>query len=276
MSLSELNTFSNSVVQDSSAIFSSTKHHLWRDNASKSKEWFATDVPRRKNEEYSGGPISYNFNSDGYRCDELGESDFLFLGCSYTFGVGLPVDDCWAKIVADASGVPYQNVSWPGAGSQYMLRTTSKVISKVKPKVIMALMPYNFRMELVNSDGSLGVFTKTAGMINLLPPKDRDRMNAYMMFTTKEQEDFMLLSNMMAIEALATAYGSRLIWSDWTYSEPRSEYYTEHAKLIGEYKQTTIMDNHTRWTDLSKKARDSTHPASEFHKQLADVFLGAL
>lgn len=270
--LNELMTFGKGAVMDDCAFFSGTNHHLSPTYGGKTLDWFATDTVDRLNDKYSGGDISYVFNSDGYRCDELQQSDLLVIGCSYTFGVGLPVDQTWGYDLATTMGSPYINIAWPGAGAKYMARAIGKVLGVVKPKKVVALMPYNYRMELCLSDDRIAVFTKTAGMVNLLPPRDKDRMNAFIMYSTKKQEDFELLTAVSQINHMCGLVGADFLWSDWTYSEPRSQWYLDMRHSVGTYIEQSVMDNHTRWVDLEKKARDSTHPSSEFHKLLANKF----
>lgn len=269
--ISELLTFTEKTPIDDSVFFQGTKHQLWQENANTTKNWFATDTMDRINSKYQGADITYKFNSDGYRCDELQPSDFLFLGCSYSIGVGLPVDDVWAKIIADRHSAPYVNISWPGAGAAYMGRLLAKTIDAIRPKYVIGLFPYNFRMELMLSDGRLGVFTKTSGMINLLPAKDKDRMNAFMLYSSSQQEDFELLTNVMHMSQLSNAYGAKFLWGDWVYRQERSDWYVNHRNQIPGYIDSTIMDNHTRWESLDTKARDSTHPGKAFHLEFADI-----
>jgi hypothetical protein len=53
---------------------------------------------------YTTTEITYSFNDDGYRCDSFStESEFpiLFMGCSLTEGVGLPLNEVWSYHLHD-------------------------------------------------------------------------------------------------------------------------------------------------------------------------------
>ena len=46
--------------------------------------------------------ITYKFNSFAFRCNEFtSDPSILFLGCSHTVGVGLPIEHTWPTIVAN-------------------------------------------------------------------------------------------------------------------------------------------------------------------------------
>ena len=68
------------------------------------------------------------FNEHGLRCDALEQHHvdrwphYVFAGCSFTYGEGLPLEYTWPKIVhdyitKDNVGARYINISYPGASS---------------------------------------------------------------------------------------------------------------------------------------------------------------
>ena len=68
--------------------------------------WSGTDSEEnyrlRGNTEYSEESITYARNEYGYRCpsfQHVKRNQPLFIGCSITFGTGLPMEETWAHKV---------------------------------------------------------------------------------------------------------------------------------------------------------------------------------
>lgn len=98
--------------------------------------------------------FSYTFSSLGFRCDEFDlESDLplLFLGCSNTLGLGVPLDNVWAKIICNrvrqhtGKQIPYWNLAKNGSSIDIQFLLLEKFISKLKPKFIFFLIPPIYR-----------------------------------------------------------------------------------------------------------------------------------
>ena len=106
-----------------------TKYHPNSKHKNKSLAWFPTDTQelfnenlhtRRQELEDNGwlnGEIKYQFDDLGFRkqLKKDFEKDILFLGCSFTFGIGIDYEDSFTNIVADALGM--NNVNWAVPGS---------------------------------------------------------------------------------------------------------------------------------------------------------------
>lgn len=269
----ELQSYEGPDFFDENCLFSSPYHHLHRRNAGKEFQWFSTDNPDRYNREsgYSESDISYKFNSHGYRCDELQKSSMLFLGCSYTFGVGLPLQDVWAAKLAAHFNTPYCNVAFHGGSATYNLRALQKVWDLVKPDKVIALLPYSHRLEFFSDDpgNPLKVWVKSGIRSQNFSGPDRERLLNYELYTNQRQEDLHLLSHVFSMNNFVKAKGSRFIWGVWEYEEKASDFFLKYAvgKEFGEFVKSDVFDNHTRWKDLNKKARDSSHPGRQFHEQ---------
>lgn len=267
---------------DESSYLSSPKHHLHKQNANNSFQWFATDQPERFNMQssYKENSIDYKFNSDGYRCEELAPAPFLFTGCSYSFGVGLKSEETWPALLANKLGVTNMNVSYPGASIQYIQRTLLKTIPLVKPKCVVALIPYNYRFEFVSSgaDRALKVWTASGVRNGVFKGEDKERLYGYELFTRSENEDFLLASGLYFIQSYLQALGIKFIFSLWTYENEISDYFENISAPILDknYLKTDIFNNHYRWKDLSKKARDSSHPAAQYHQHYSDFLIEGL
>ena len=95
-------------------------------------------------------------NSLGYRCDEFPaqgnkKPKILFSGCSTTYGVGLNIDDTWAKKVYDELSTkhdlgPYINIARNGNSVFGIISDVFKYINEYgKPDVVALAFPSIFR-----------------------------------------------------------------------------------------------------------------------------------
>jgi hypothetical protein len=92
----------------------------------------------------------YETNSIGYRCDEILENrDFVFSGCSFTFGIGVPKEGIWGVNVAKGIGLDYYNLGIPGESTAAIV---DNLFSYFKlhgnPKILMCMFPDIFRKEI--------------------------------------------------------------------------------------------------------------------------------
>lgn len=139
--------------------------------ANQKLEWWSPDTESRFNElmavpEYSEyftqrgwhqpGAITYEFNSEGFRSPEF-DSDqptVMVLGCSYTMGIGLPVQDTWPTMLASTLQMKLANFGWGGASGDYCYRMAEYWIPKLNPQLVVLLNPPESRMEItVDSQG---------------------------------------------------------------------------------------------------------------------------
>jgi hypothetical protein len=97
--------------------------------------------------------FTYRFNSQGFRCEEFSQDiGILFLGCSYTVGVGLPVEETWPYLVAKSLGLNYANLAQAGGSNDTAFRLGYHWIPRLKPKIVFLLSPEVHRFELVGND----------------------------------------------------------------------------------------------------------------------------
>ncbi len=92
--------------------------------------------------------FNYEFNSWGWRSDGCREFDtvhepsLIAVGCSFTFGQGLPHSDVWAHRVADALGFQLINLGAPGQGLTLGTRWLLDQGHTLKdPRAVVVLIP---------------------------------------------------------------------------------------------------------------------------------------
>jgi hypothetical protein len=96
---------------------------------------------------YPDPEISYKFNKNVYRCDELNKDysseNFLFSGCSYTIGTGIPYEGTWAyQLNKELNGEKFYNIAVNGASYKTIIYDVYNYINTYgKPKAIFILFP---------------------------------------------------------------------------------------------------------------------------------------
>ena len=94
-------------------------------------------------------PVFYNINKYGYRDEDfISNEEILILGCSYTFGNGLPEEFTWPKIFSNKINKKNHNLAQPGDSIQGQIRKAFEYFKEFgNPKTIIGFFPYG-RMEL--------------------------------------------------------------------------------------------------------------------------------
>jgi hypothetical protein len=111
---------------------------------------------KRGNKEFSPESISYEINNFGYRSDEFDETGsvpaLMFIGCSYTLGIGIPWESLWSTIVTNhfqtAWGTPVRqyNLAWSGTGGDHVAMIVHQCVDILKPQAIFVLWSYINRL----------------------------------------------------------------------------------------------------------------------------------
>lgn len=117
--------------------FTNAPPHFGQDLANQTLEWLPSDTKENyeklikdpKHLEYfktlgwdKPGAITYKINSQGFRCDEFEPGDYLAaFGCSYTAGIGLPVDVLWPTLVGEKLNLRVANLAWEATQQTHVL-----------------------------------------------------------------------------------------------------------------------------------------------------------
>lgn len=106
--------------------------------------------------------VNYNVNSNLYRSNEIvGDEDFVFAGCSQTFGMGVDEQDVWGSIIAKNNNLTYVNLGVSGAG---MRTIVNNLLAYFKvyghPKYLRVLAPDFLRFSFIQSRENKYIKTK--------------------------------------------------------------------------------------------------------------------
>jgi hypothetical protein len=150
-----------------------------------SSQWAWADTEERYDKDISKGikhtykkdDFYYDINANGFRCDNFDTMDFtkksiIYLGCSNTFGVGVPEADTWASMVHEMiqtehnTTYNYINLSVPGAGLDWYLHFLP-YFSKFNPVLILSATPDMSRMNLITPENNQIISLTVAGVTAL-------------------------------------------------------------------------------------------------------------
>jgi len=102
-------------------------------------------------------PITYELNSLGYRMKEFENIDWtnymMVLGCSHTFGTGMPFEDLFSTRISKNLNMDIVNAAIPGGANNAMLINLNKLLSKkTPPKLIICNWTFLHRWSYMHGD----------------------------------------------------------------------------------------------------------------------------
>ena len=96
------------------------------------------------------GAITYQLNQHGFRCDEFNNDPCIVaLGCSYTVGIGLPIETTWPRLVGQALGLKVINLAWGGYAADTCFRLAEYWLPRLNPTLVVMLAPPVDRIEVL-------------------------------------------------------------------------------------------------------------------------------
>lgn len=189
------------------------------------------------------GLITYNFNSNGFRTPELKEApgSVVALGCSFTSGIGLPIEDVWCSILGKKLQRPVYNLGVPGASADTAWRVADYWLPRIKPRYVVLLIPPLERFELDTLNGWRVFMHGTYGW------SKTDEYIIKRMLGNDETLRINQKKNVLAIESIVT--------------HCRGSFYSRDCN---------IWDGTDRAPQ--DKARDNMHHGPLWHQHIADLF----
>lgn len=177
--------------------------------------------PRKS--EWGGVDITYEYNPQGFRCPDLdmftGQKVNIALGCSFTEGVGLPVDSIWPTLVEQQTEYPMLNLGIGGGATDSVARILTNVSGLFDIQTVYILWPPIHRLEnyllldknyklvanKVYKNGAMVVPTDTIRKIETLYPMDSKPEHVWAM--TDEMNEQRLFRNQLTVALLAQKFG---------------------------------------------------------------------
>lgn len=194
--------------------------------------------------------ISYDFNSYGFRCDEFtSDNNIVFLGCSNTLGVGLPLENTFAYNVSKSLNLKMCNLGKGGGALDTCFRLAYYWLNILQPKIVVCQMPEETRLELrdtLKEVEEAGDPWKTELLVSYTHKFYRKHWLRF-----PEQYILHQHKNLLAIKSLCQQLNIKLVVLD----------------------QSIFRDIKDSERDF---ARDLAHYGRKTHKQLANIVLGKI
>ena len=246
-------------------------------------------------EEYK---ISYKLNSKGFRSDEFNESlskdNYLYAGCSYTFGTGVPLDFCWAAQLNKSLGKQnFFNLGVTGGSThRIIVNVLNYIKSYGSPKGIFILFPDLTRTDIFIDSYRVTINTeKPYGNprdIGLRDVSELEKLEESKKFLTYERLFYDFSFSILNLEMLCEALDIDLFWGAW--DNQLNEYILDSGPsgfknyvdvLKEEIIEKVINDNYEKFNQFSSiphwdKARDGNHPGIKQHSIYGKIFLDYL
>ena len=152
--------------------------------------------------------FTYKFNSYGFRCDEFTDKPtIMFLGCSNTCGIGLPIENIWPELVSKNLNMHCANLGQGGGSNDTAFRLCHGWIDIINPQIVVLLNPPGIRLEIIDA----------VVMRHLTPTWIHNTVTHYQSFLKDWSRDdnnnyFNTLKNKLAIENLCKARNVKFVF----------------------------------------------------------------
>jgi|SaaInlV_100m_DNA_5_1039725.scaffolds.fasta_scaffold21326_2 hypothetical protein len=220
---------------------------------------------------YNKKSVSYNVNKGFFRCDEFesiikqNKPALIVLGCSFTFGTGLPEHETWPVILSNlirektGEDIAIVNLGSAGTGYDQVDRLSNYIHLFKNTKYLCCFFPPLIRKTFVKPDGSIeSILLNPFGKSRAQPTSDfMLQQYALKIPTTLEYQQKIVDKKLESISKLINIPYARLFSDDL-----RDNYFSSDEE------QLTYANKHGIHL-LTDVARDGEHPGNKFQMQLA-------
>jgi hypothetical protein len=220
--------------------------------------------------------ISYRINNFGYRSDDFdirdSESNFLYSGCSNTFGIGVPLESIWAhQLNSFLGGEKFISLGINSGSYKTIVYDVFNYIRNFgKPKGVFLLFP-NIERQIVflgNNDKNVNIFVQVY----------RNTSSKISEVITEKSNMFEFYNTVKMLEDYLFELGIPLVWTTWDMALDKKISLT---KGFNNYASLDNFDiyNKTQNAPIPEKldneywnvARDSSHLGSKYHLYYASI-----
>jgi lysophospholipase L1-like esterase len=173
--------------------------------------------------------ITYNINKYGFRCEEFefGARSVVALGCSYTQGIGLPVETLWPEIVGATLDLEVYNLAWGGTSADTCFMLAKFWLPVLRPELVVMAAPPKNRFDIIKATGNPEVHT-------MMPNTTDGEFGADVILkhwmTNDRNQDLNNAKNKLAVQALCQNLGIPCLTYDAHEYFARSREEVEYAR----------------------------------------------
>lgn len=232
--------------------------------------------------------FDYTLNSDLFRdkhFSTLSNENYnvVALGCSYTFGFGIPEQYTWPKILEESikknkPNVKMHNLGSPGLGVDSVINNFLTFVSKYgTPNAIFALLP-DINRHILYHPNEEKYITYTPSLTSVENKKtDKYLFNVIQAYSF-ENRAYQAINQIKMLELLCKGFGIKLFWHAWKpddaalYEKIKFNNYISIDKLAsaGNKHSLEIDERYKKYSDY---ARDGIHPGINYSVSVAEMFL---
>ena len=145
-------------------MFEPNYNSYYKEYANKSLDWLTMDTKELyeknlkekyqllKQHDWIDKSFTYKFNSHGFRCEEFtNKPTIMVLGCSFTCGIGLPIEFIWPELISKNLNMHCANLGIGGGSNDTAFRLCNGWIDVIRPQVVILLRAPPDRLELLSS-----------------------------------------------------------------------------------------------------------------------------
>ena len=220
---------------------------------------------------YSADSITYHLNSSGYRCPEFSDGSLLrmiSIGCSYTYGVGLPQEALYHERFAERlrREVGVSVVNWNlGSGAisnNYISRVLHFAVPQLDPDLILIFFTHASRREYISATNEVVKYRPNARDTD---PAQREIFRLQSKLSSEYDDQLSFFRDYKSIETLLTgriwAYGfCNPIEIDGVVSHLNSAHRIRDYRIANAYR------------GIPDTARDHRHPGPRTHDNIYQCF----
>jgi hypothetical protein len=241
----------------------------------------------RKDSKIKQYKIFYKFNSHGFRSDEFDNSalnNYLYAGCSYTFGTGVPIDFVWAsKLNKYIGGDKFFNLGVAGGSTH---RIIVNVLNYIKlygaPKGIFILFPDLTRTDVFIENSRITINTDRPHGTKDLGAKELEDVKKIL---TYERLFYEFSFSILNLEMLCQSMKIDLFWGTWDKKfndhiiDKGASGFKNYVNILDSKTIEKIIREDQEYFNKSlqipywDKARDGKHPGIKYHSIYAKTFL---
>ena len=97
--------------------------------------------------------ITYSYNHQGFRCDSFDDRPAgIALGCSFTEGVGIPLNNTWPTVLSELLGQHIWNLGAGGGALDTCFRVLDYYIDILNVKFVILCSPHHWRFEFFDKN----------------------------------------------------------------------------------------------------------------------------
>lgn len=216
--------------------------------------------------------FDYKINHLGFRNTEIPkETDIAVFGCSFTFGLGLPIDMLWHTLLANRLNSKVANYGIPGASAKTIADIALIISRHTKINKAIFLLPTYSRMQIAKSSP----YDDEVNYLSIIPNHKSELSRIYeieaelLTKATPDEEMFKVLrDSVYLVDYVFKQRNIKTYFSSW---DPETYEFLTLMNLEG----VLLPD----WTSKGMKqattdlARDKMHPGPIHQQQFVDKII---